>query len=188
MRTIIIGLLALFIALPIGQSAQLPSSEEASREYFTDLVLLTQNGEEVRFFTDVLKDHVVLVSFIFTNCESACPLITEKMSAARDMLGEEFGGNLRLISISIDPERDTPQAMKEFAAHHQADGNWMFLTGARENIDQVVKKLGQYSADVEAHSTVLIVGNVNQSHWMKIPPMAGPGGVAQSLRALIEPI
>ena len=188
MRRMIIGILALFIVPLISQSAEAPSADEASREYFTDLPLVTQHGEEVQFYTDVLKDQVVLISFIFTYCPSACPLITQKMRAARDLLGEELGADLRLVSISIDPERDTPEAMKEFAERQQADGNWLFLTGAPENINQIVQRLGQYNPDVEMHSTLLIAGNVNARHWTKIPPMEGPAGVAESLRSLIEPI
>jgi protein SCO1/2 len=186
MRKLTIIAVALLLSPMMSASGQQPSADEASREYFTDLELLTQYGEPVRFYTDVLKDQVVVISFIFTNCMDACPLITEKMRAARELLGDELGSRLRLVSISIDPLNDTPEAMKEFAEQHRADGNWLFLTGVPENIEQIVKKLGQHSPDVSAHSTMLIAGNVKDRHWMKIPPMAGPEGVAASLRVLLE--
>lgn len=188
MRTMIIGILGLIAVALSSQSAEPLSADQAAREYFTDLALVTQDGEEMRFYSDVLKDQVVLISFIYTNCQGACPLITQKMRAARDLVGEDLGTDLRLISISIDPERDTPEAMKAFAAAHQADGNWLFLTGAPENVNEVVRKLGQYKPDVESHSTLLIAGNVNHQHWIKIPPMAGPVGVAENLRSLLDPI
>jgi len=186
MRRTIIIVMGLLLTPILNLSAQEQSTDEASREYFTDLELVTQDGEPVRFYSDVLRDQVVVISFIFTNCMDACPLITQKMRIARDMLGSELGSKLRLVSISIDPERDTPEAMKQFAEDQGADGNWLFLTGAPENIKQIVMKLGQHSPDVNAHSTLLIAGNVNQRHWTKIPPMAGPEGVAASLRALLE--
>ena len=186
MRKPMIIAAALLMSPLTGVSGQQPSTDDASREYFTDLELLTQYGEPVRFYSDVLKDQVVVISFIFTSCMDACPLITEKLRAARELLGEELGAKLRLVSVSIDPINDTPEAMKEFAEQHSADGNWLFLTGVPENVERIVKKLGQDSPDVSAHSTMLIAGNVKDRHWMKIPPMAGPEGVAASLRVLLE--
>jgi protein SCO1 len=169
----------------LGQ--QSPEDADAvSRDYFTDTYLLTQDGEEVRFYSDVLKDQIVVINFIFTNCQGACPLITQKLRMAREQLGEETASKIRFISISIDPTRDTPAAMREFAKAQNADGNWVFLTGAQENIDLVVKKLGQYYPDVEEHSTLVIAGNVKTRLWMKIPPQAQAAGVAAKLRQLVD--
>jgi protein SCO1/2 len=126
--------------------------EEKARSYFTDLPVVTQDGETMRFYSDVLKDQVVLIAFIFTNCGDACPLITEKMVQSRAALEGELGQKVRFISLSVDPERDTPEAMKAFAAKHGADQpNWLFLTGDPQNVNFIVKRLGQYTEEVEAH-------------------------------------
>lgn len=182
-------LLAMLMVLSIGT---LPAAEEqtpeqaeaAAREYFTDTILVNQYGEEVQFFSDVLKDQIVAINFIFTNCQGACPLITEKMKAARSAMGDESGASIRFISISIDPARDTPAAMKEFQEKHHADGDWVFLTGDKENLDAVVKRLGQYFPDVEEHSTLVIAGNVAEQHWMKIMPSVPAEAIAEKLRML----
>lgn len=184
-------LLAISMLLSIGT---LPAAEEqtpeqaeaAAREYFTDTVLVNQYGEDVRFFSDVLKDQVVAINFIFTSCQGACPIITEKLKAARDALGDADGSSVRFISISIDPARDTPAAMKQFQVQHQADGDWVFLTGDKENLDNVVKRLGQYFPDVEEHSTLVIAGNVAKQHWMKIMPNVPAEAMAEKLRLLIS--
>ena len=186
-------MLALLVALgnqvSLAEDEQTPEqAEAAAREYFTDTVLVNQYGEEVQFFSDVLKDQVVAINFIFTNCGGACPIITEKMKAARKALGEEAGGSIRFISISIDPARDTPAAMKKFQEQHQADGDWVFLTGEKANLDNVVKRLGQYFPEVEEHSTLIIAGNVAEQHWMKIMPSVPAGGIAEKLRLLIVDI
>jgi len=183
----IVGLIAGMI-LAMAANAQ-QSSEEieaASRDYFTDTFLVNQDGEEVRFYSDVLKDQIVVINFIFTHCQGACPLITQKLRMARDALGEEAGQMIRFVSISIDPTRDTPAALREFAKKQQADGDWVFLTGVPANVDNVVKKLGQYFPDVEEHSTLLIAGNVKTRLWVKIPPQVPPAGVAEKLRELID--
>ncbi len=161
-------------------------NDATSREYFSDTPLLNQNGDEVQFYSDVLKDQIVVINFIFTNCQGACPLITQKLRMAREALGEEASQKIRFVSISIDPTRDTPEALREFAKKQQADGDWVFLTGVPDNVDYVVKKLGQYFPDVEEHSTLLIAGNVKTRLWMKIPPQVPPQGVAEKLRELIE--
>jgi len=176
---------AAVITPALGQQST-DNDEAISREYFTDTQLLTQDGEQVRFYSDVLKDQIVVINFIFTNCQAACPMMTQKLRLARERLGAEAASKLRFVSISIDPERDTPEAMREFAKQQHADGNWVFLTGTRENIDLVVKKLGQYYPDVDEHSTLIIAGNVKTRLWMKIPPQAQAAGVAEKLRQLID--
>jgi len=165
-----------------------PEAEAAAREYFTDTVLVNQDGDEVRFFSDVLKDQVVVINFIFTECAGACPMITEKLKMTRKALGNEVGSAIRFVSISIDPARDTPAAMRKFQERHDAGGNWVFLTGKPENVDTIVKRLGQWSPDVEAHSTLVLAGNVNERHWMKIIPSAPPPIIAEKLRLLVTGI
>lgn len=169
-----------------GQSPSAAAQEAKDRDYFSDNELMTQDGEVVRFFTDVIKDQVVLINFMFTNCGSACPLQTRSLVQVAGLLGDEVGRSVRFVSISIDPERDTPDAMKAFAIKHGADqAGWLFLTGEPVKVNQVVKKLGQYSPDVEAHSTLLLAGNVKDRHWVKIPPNLPPQGIAERLRGLL---
>jgi cytochrome oxidase Cu insertion factor (SCO1/SenC/PrrC family) len=178
------SLILLVQGVPALAAEMSAEDEETAREYFTDTVLINHLGEEVNFFSDVLKDQVVVINFIFTNCGGACPMITEKLRMARNALGAELGDSIRFVSISIDPARDTPSAMNKFRETHKATGNWVFLTGEQENIDAVVKRLGQYSPDVEAHSTVVLAGNVQERHWMKILPSSPPPIIAEKLRML----
>ena len=159
---------------------------DRAREYFTNLELINQDGQSVRFFDDVLKDKVVVINFIFTNCDGACPLMTHKLSLVRDRMEGQIGDPLQFVSLSIDPERDTPAAMKEFAESHHADHDgWVFLTGKPENLDYIIKRLGQYTDDVEAHSTMMLAGNVNAAHWIKIQPYEQPPAISEKLQALI---
>ena len=178
---------------PVSATTGQPGAGEAvdpeakARNYFTDLELVTQDGETVRFYSDVLRNRVVLVNFVFTNCEDACPMMTRMLTQVETLLGEDRGAVL-FVSMSIDPERDSPAAMKAFARKNGADHeNWVFLTGEPERVNFIVKRLGQYTEEVEAHSTLLLAGNVGRAHWKKIPPMVPPEGIAQTLRELVEP-
>lgn len=176
----------LFAITEVGAEAPVDEIERA-RDYFTNLELINQDGETVRFFDDVLKDKVVLISFIFTNCEGACPLITFKMTQVRDGLDDYVGQPLHFVSLSIDPERDTPAALKEFAQTHDAyHEGWTFLTGKPEVIKEITSRLGQYTVEVEAHSTLMLAGNVNAAHWMKIPPQDQAPTIVEKLRPLLE--
>jgi protein SCO1/2 len=179
---------AIASVLLLSTSLVLAEDEEArAREYFTNLELINQDGETVRFFDDVLKDKVVVINFIFTNCEGACPLITHKLTLVRDGLEGNIGDPIQFVSLSLDPERDTPAAMKEFAKTHNADHDgWVFLTGKSENLQNIIKRLGQFTDDIEAHSTMMLAGNVNSAHWMKIQPQEMPPQIIQKLNLLME--
>ena len=168
-------------------SASAEDEESRAREYFTNLELINQDGETLRFFDDVLKDKVVVINFIFTNCQGACPLVTHKLTLVRDGLEGRIGDPIQFVSLSLDPARDTPAAMKEFAKTHNADHDgWVFLTGKSENLDYIIKRLGQFTDDVEAHSTMMLAGNVNAAHWMKIQPQEMPPQIVEKLKLLIE--
>lgn len=170
-----------------AQESVTANKEDRARDYFTNLELVNQNGETVRFFDDVLKDKVVVINFMFTNCEGACPVITHKLTLVRDQLEGYIGDPIQFISLSLDPARDTPAAMKEFAKKHNADHEgWVFLTGRADYLDEIIRRLGQYTDDIEAHSTLMIAGNVNSAHWMRILPHEQPKGIAGKLRLLME--
>lgn len=161
--------------------------EQANREYFTDLPLITRDGEEVRFYSDVLKGRIVLINFIFTHCQDACPLISSRLRETRGLLDKAVSSKIFFISISIDPERDTPEMLTKFATKFKLiDENWVFLTGEKQNVEHIVKKLGQYNDNVEEHSTLILAGNVGNKHWMKISPIVPPWGIAEKLKLLAE--
>lgn len=175
------------IAAAGTESADVAAAEAKAREYFTNVELIDQNGQRLRFYDDVLKDNIVVISFIFTNCQGACPLMTRNLTMIRDMLPSKVRDEIHFLSISLDPVRDTPSAMKDFAQTHDADQErWLWLTGQPNNVNSVTKKLGTYTDELEAHTTMLIAANVRESHWTKIAPNVPPKGVVERLRMLVE--
>jgi cytochrome oxidase Cu insertion factor (SCO1/SenC/PrrC family) len=163
------------------------AAEAKARDYFSNVELVDQNGQRLKFYDEVLKDNIVVISFIFTNCQSACPLMTRNLTMIRDMLREDERRNIQFISISIDPLRDTPSAMKEFAQKHDADiDGWLWLTGQPDDVNYITKRLGSYTDDPELHTTTLLAANVPNAHWTKIEPNVPPNGVVARLRLLVE--
>ena len=157
--------------------------ERAARLFFSDRRLLTQDGREVAFYSDVLKDRVVLVNVMFTHCADACPTQSAKVAAVAALVGAS-DPTLRFVSISADPERDTPDALAAYAANFRAGPNWTFLTGRKSDVDDVLRRLGRWAADPASHSTLFLAGNAATGHWLRVHPDATPAYIAAQLRSL----
>jgi protein SCO1 len=157
-----------------------------ARDYFTDTPLVNQDGKPVRFFSDVLDGNVVLVSFVFTRCVGACPLICQKLNGVRRALGDRFG-EFRFVSLSVDPDFDTPAELTYFAKKQEARyPNWTFLGGEKANVSLVGKKLGEWPEEPGDHTTAFLAGNVRTGHWTKIRPDMPAATIADTLRRLAD--
>ena len=160
--------------------------EAKAQSYFTDLPVMAQDGKERRFFSDVIKDKVVLINLFFTNCENICPVINHKLANVQDRLGDHLGTDITLISITTDPARDTPLVVKEYSRAFEPRPGWLFLTGERQNIETIVRRLGHTSPDPTTHTTFLMVGNVAKAKWTKLKPTASEAEIVEMLRFLAE--
>jgi protein SCO1/2 len=119
--------------------------------------LTAQDGR--RLSLNELHGRVVVVTFIYTSCADACPLLTAKMAALQDDLGQDFGPHIFFLSITVDPERDTPEILSRYAQVHGANlSGWAFLTGTPDEIRAVARQYGIYqkkSADGDVDHTFL---------------------------------
>ncbi|HEX8354107.1 MAG TPA: SCO family protein [Pyrinomonadaceae bacterium] len=155
-----------------GAHAQPAKEPTAAEKYFSDVELVNQDGEKVRFYTDVLKGKTVVVNAFFTTCTSVCPPMNRSMEKIQEALGDRVGKDVFLVSITVDPATDTPARLKEYAAKFHAGKGWTFLTGKKENLDWALYKVGQYVEDKENHKTVIIIGNEATGLWKKAFGMA----------------
>jgi protein SCO1/2 len=175
------------LATSAAVTTEYAAEEERALNYFTDTEVIDQNGKKMRFYSDVLKGRVVLISFIFTNCEYACPMQAQKLKQVRAAMVPAIKDDVWFVTLSVDPERDTPEAMKKFAERQGVDeSRWIFLTGDKQNLEFLVKRLGQYTPDIESHTTLMLAGNTITRHWTRVLPMVPPDGIAQQMRALVE--
>jgi len=112
-----------------------------------DFTLTTQDGGTLKLAD--LKDQVCLVSFVFTTCNGTCPATTHRMGqvqAALKQRGLDKGGHVRLLSITLDPARDTPEVLRKYMDLYDAEpGNWTFLTGDKERVNKVVAAWGMWA-------------------------------------------
>ena len=158
---------------------------ERARHYFGDERLTDQDGVSHRFFSDLLSQHIVLINVIFTDCKDACPLQTQRLQFVREQLGEQFGSEYIFLSLSVDPDRDNPSALKAFAEKQHADlPGWRFLTADKTTMLTILGRLGQWIDDPNNHSTLLIAGNARNAHWIKLRPDSPPERVVEDLKRL----
>ena len=170
-------------AVPVPQAAAAGTRDP--RAYFTDSDLLTQDGRKIRFYSDMLKDRVVVANVMYANCKDACPLITKQMTEVKDELGELFGKKVFFVSITSDPVRDTPRAMKRYAQEQHADvAGWTFLTGSKKNVDAVLQRLGALSENFEEHATTLYILDVDNKRMRKMLPNLPPKAIAEAARII----
>jgi cytochrome oxidase Cu insertion factor (SCO1/SenC/PrrC family) len=154
--------------------------------YFPRHTLVTQDNQSLRFYDDLLKGKIVLINFMFTTCTGVCSPMTANLAKVQSYLGERVGREVRMLSISVDPTTDTPEVLKAYAARFKPGPGWYFLTGKKENVDWVLYKLGGYTEDKAAHTSVLIIGNEPTGEWLKVHAMSKPSDIAAAVLKLIE--
>ncbi len=115
-----------------AQSQRLPVLSEVP-----EFVLVERSGSDVRL-SDLLG-RVWVADFIFTHCAGPCPLLSAQMQALQAPLREM--PDTRLVSFSVDPERDTPGVLSEYADRYLADEDrWLFLTGEKDRVYSVIRE------------------------------------------------
>jgi len=148
-------------------------------DYFPNIPLVTHENKQVRFFDDLIKDKVVAINFIYTSCPDVCPLETAMLREVQEILGDRVGRDVFMYSITIDPERDTPEVLRKYAEKFEVGPGWLLLTGKKDDITLLRRKLGLYSEEkggdkLQAHSVSGIIGNQGTGRWMKMSPFENP--------------
>ena len=168
----------------LGGKPKTPAEKAAS--YFPNTVLLTQDNKPVHFYDDLLKGKIVLINFMFTTCTGVCPAMTSNLLKVQAYLGERVGTDVNMISISVDPTIDTPEALKKYTANFKVKPGWYFLTGKKEDVDLVLRKVGGFVKDKNDHTSLLIIGNVETGEWVKVFAMTRPAEIADMVIKLAQ--
>lgn len=187
----ILSLLALCL-LPSAavQGAEQKSTSKWGANYFPDYLLTNHHGEEVRFFSDLIEDKIVLINFIYTSCPDACPLETSKLRQLYQLLEDRMGRDIFFYSISIDPDTDTVPVLKEYAERWEAGPGWTFLRGKESEVIHLRKKLGLLSArdevNLDDHQVNMIMGNQKTGRWIHRTPFESATVLAEHLGTWLD--
>jgi protein SCO1 len=170
-RWVLCGILAMFIITIFAaglQGADRDTYKKTEHAYvMPDVVLIDQHGKKVRFDSLFRQKKVIVLDFIFGTCTTICPVLSAGFVNFQNRLGHD-AARVHLISISIDPEHDTPKILKEYLRKFRAKPGWDFLTGSRENINKVMHAFNAYTADKMAHAPLTFVYSPVKNRWARI--------------------
>lgn len=167
---VLVQLLTLFMALSgVGQAAAAGKKYQRTVERYAvpDVVLVNQEGKRVHLKGLLESDQPVVLDFIYGTCTTICPVLSASFAGLQNRLGPD-ARNARLVSITIDPENDTPKVMKEYLKRYHAKSGWDFLTGSRGDIDRVMKAFNAYVPDKMYHFQLTLIRTPRDGSWVRI--------------------
>ncbi len=170
-----------------GDPARGPGPGKVSAR-FPNIVLRTQCGTAVRFYDDLVKDRIVIINFMYTTCSDICPGTSQNLEYVYQHLGPRMGRDILMLSISIDPNTDSPARLR---AYDEIFGGprpgWLYLTGDYDEIDALRRGLGVYDldpivdADKTQHSGIVTFGNDRTNQWAALPALMDSKGLARTI-------
>jgi protein SCO1/2 len=155
------------------------------KAYLPNNRVVDQDNRSLSFYDDSLKGKITILSFIYTTCRDICPVVTARLSQLEEKLGSVVGRDVFFISISIDPENDTPEKMREYAKAFSAGPSWLFLTGTPENMEAIRYKLGERSGGkISQHRNEILLYNDNNGVWERASVFGDLNTLAETVRAM----
>jgi protein SCO1 len=166
--------------------------ERIRDRHFPNVTLQTHDNRVVRFYDDVIKDKVVVLNFMYADCEGICPGITMNLAKVQRLLGRRVGREVFMYSISLEPAHDTPAVLKAYARDHQIGPGWTFLTGSAEDVERLRRSLGfvdpnpDLDKDKANHIGNIRYGNEPLTLWAACPGMADAPWIVESISWVIR--
>jgi protein SCO1 len=180
--------LAPFALASSGKTSSLPQD---GAEWFTNVEVTTQDGRTLRFYDDVMKGKIVLINFFFTECDAICPMMTENLVHVQELLGPRVGNDIFMVSISLEPEHDTPEVLAAYAKTYGVGPGWLFLTGQKDDIELLRHRLGFVDsdkvedADPEQHIGTVRIANEPLHRWAMSPALVNPAAMIRTVKRVI---
>jgi len=167
------------------QMAQQMDHASSSHHYQIPEVSLTDiNYQSVSFPDALVGDKPVILNFIYTTCTTICPILSATFSQVQRELGADSAG-LRMISISIDPEQDSPERLQDYARRFKSSDNWHFLTGDIEDVIGIQKALDAYRGDKMNHIPLTFLYSDNSGTWIRMEGFASTAEIVAEYRKLL---
>jgi protein SCO1/2 len=160
--------------------------QRSMRSYsIPDVALVDADGKAGRLRDLLATQDPVMLNFIFTTCGAICPVMSKVFSEVPGSLGAQ-AGRLRMVSISIDPENDTPAQLKSYAGTYGADARWTFLTGRIEDVKAVQLAFDSYRGDKMSHEPLTLLHPAPDHPWVRIDGFASAKDLAQEFRKVVK--
>lgn len=167
----ILSVISFFLLVTFSTSLAIakPRYTRTIKEYtIPNVSLINQDDEKV-----LLKDYLdteqpVIFEFIFATCTTICPILSIGFSNLQYDLGPEEAGKVRLVSISIDPEHDTPNVMKAYLKRYKAQPGWEFFTGTVQDVTQIMQAFDANVSDKMGHRPLTFLRSPKEKKWVRI--------------------
>jgi len=153
-------------------------------EYYNvpDVTLLNQDGKKIKMKSLIDSDKPVIIDFIYTTCTTVCPVLSAGFAGIQNRLGKD-ANKVELVSVSIDPENDRPEAMKKYLARYHAGEGWDFLTGSYNDIDLVMQTFSCKS-DKMNHQPLYLIHAPKSETWVRIEGLVSASDLMEELRKM----
>lgn len=148
--------------MPIGKPGKHVMSKAPT---IPDVEVLDQNNQKVHFYRDLVQGKTVAIDFIYTTCTTICPPLTANFAKIQKIMKQRGNNDLRLISVTVDPENDTPERLKKYAELFHAQPGWTFVTGTRHNLQELWNAFNIYLSSSDDHPPTVAVGNDVTHVW-----------------------
>ena len=154
--------------------SQKPTAAQGARINLADTPLLDQDGRSVRLKSDVIGSSIAIVGFVYTSCTTVCPVVSAMLSQTQAKLGARAGRDVKLVTITVDPVRDTPARMKAHGKQHGAGPGWTLVTGPKPQVDEALKAFDAYTPNFNDHPPVVYVGDAKAGKWLRFYGFPSP--------------
>ncbi len=159
-------------------------AEAPKREMrIANVPVVDQSGASKRFYSELVKDRIVAINFVFTTCTTICPTLGATFAKVQSLLGDK-GKDVSLISISIDPANDTPARLAAWSKQLGGKAGWTLVTGQPAEIDTLLKSVGAFSSDKNAHGPLLVIGDDRTGRWQRMNGFTTPAKIVETLQSL----
>lgn len=179
--------LLIFLFLIVAGSSEGKTGYKRTLETYQvpDVTLVNQDGKRINLKALLDSEKPVLLDFIYGTCTTICPVLSIGFSHFQKKLGPA-AGNVQLVSISIDPDNDTPEVMKEYLERYDAQPGWDFLTGNREDIIAVMRAFDAYVINKMNHYPLTILHAPGDDKWVRINELLATSDLMNEYQGLLQ--
>jgi protein SCO1/2 len=186
---ILFSCIAILTTLSINSPELLAKTKSYKRTFATysvpDVILTNQDREKVHLKNFLNSEKPVLLEFIFSTCTTICPVLSAGFSNMQKKLGPDMD-KVHLVSISIDPEYDTPERMRHYLDRYRAKPGWNFFTGTRKDIDKVMYAFDAYVPNKMSHFPLTFLWVPGSKEWVRIYGMISTKDLMSEYKLLIN--
>jgi protein SCO1 len=176
-----------------ADQAQAAARKRLQELHLPNVPLISHEGKEMLFYDDMVKDKIVSINFFFAKCDEICPMVMANLVKVQKMLGDQVGRQIQMYSITLKPEQDDLEVVRNYRSALNAGPGWTFFTGKTADIEKIRKGIGfTYPEPAIDRDTTQHIGNVRYGNepfmlWAACPGQAHTKWVAESLEWMIHP-